>query len=113
MILVPPDSTGKLVYCNGQKIYPLRHPSAVLYNPSVKQTMMRDFKKISVFKKECKWYPLCPMKRYFEKGRLDKRWIELYCKGDWEQCVRYNMEEDGQFHPDNMLPDGSILGETE
>jgi uracil-DNA glycosylase len=106
------DFVGKLIDCKGQKIYPLRHPSAVLYNPSFKQTMSRDFKKISVLKEVCKWYPVCPMKRFFEKGRLDKKWIELYCKGDWESCVRYRMEENGQFHPDNMLPDGNILGET-
>lgn len=45
------DVVGKLIYCNGQKIYPLRHPSALLYNPSFQQTMIRDFKRISVFKK--------------------------------------------------------------
>jgi len=43
------DFVGKLIDCNGQKIYPLRHPSSVLYNPSFKQSMMRDFKQISVF----------------------------------------------------------------
>jgi DNA polymerase len=42
------DFVGKLIYCNGQKIYPLRHPSAVLYNPSLKDTIMQDFKRISV-----------------------------------------------------------------
>jgi len=41
------DFVGKLIDCNGQKIYPLRHPSAVLYNPSLMQTMRRDFKRIS------------------------------------------------------------------
>ena len=48
------------------------------------------------------------MKRFYEKGLLDKKWIELYCKGDWESCIRYQMEEKGQFHPDWMLPDGSL-----
>ena len=42
------DFVGKLIDCNGQKIYPLRHPSAVLYNPSLKDIMLEDFKKISV-----------------------------------------------------------------
>ena len=41
-------------------------------------------------------------------GKLDKKWIELYCKGDWESCIRYQMEERGEPHPDWMLPDGSI-----
>jgi uracil-DNA glycosylase len=103
------DFTGKLLYCSGQKIYPLRHPSAVLYNPSFKLTMSMNFKKISIFKKECKWYPVCPMKKFYEDGILERKWIELYCKGDWKSCKRYQMEEDGRFHPDEMLPDGSIL----
>ncbi len=58
--------------------------------------------------KECKWYQLCPMKTYYKQGRLDKKWIDVYCKGDWDSCIRYDMEESGQPHPDNMLPDGSI-----
>jgi len=37
-----------------------------------------------------------------------KKWIELYCKGDWENCIMYQMEEKGYYHPDNMLPDGSF-----
>ncbi|MBN1416127.1 MAG: hypothetical protein JW973_13580 [Bacteroidales bacterium] len=48
------------------------------------------------------------MKRFYEEGRLDKKWIENYCHGDWNGCIRYQMEEDGRYHPDNMLPDGSI-----
>ncbi len=70
-----------------------------------------NHKKVSVLKmtsEECKWYPVCPMKAYYEKGYLDKKWIELYCKSDWEHCVRYQMEEKGEPHPDWMLPDGTI-----
>jgi hypothetical protein len=48
------------------------------------------------------------MKYYYEKGELDEKWINDYCKGDWKSCVRYQMEENGEYHPDNMLPDGSI-----
>jgi len=40
------------------------------------------------------------MKRFYEERRLDKKWTELYCKGDWESCVRYQMEERGELHPD-------------
>ena len=43
-----------------------------------------------------------------EEGRLDEGWIEEYCLGDHTRCVRYTMEEEGRYHPDNMLPDGSI-----
>lgn len=58
--------------------------------------------------KECKWYPVCPLRIFYEQGKLDKRWTELYCKGSWLNCIRYQMEENGESHPDNMLPDGSI-----
>ena len=58
--------------------------------------------------KECKWYNACPMKRYYEKGVLEKKWIEEYCRGNWSKCVRYKLEENGIYHPDWMLPDGSV-----
>jgi hypothetical protein len=48
------------------------------------------------------------MKKYYERGKLDGKWIEQYCQGDWLSCIRYRMEEKGQYHPDNMLPDGTI-----
>ena len=48
------------------------------------------------------------MKIFYEQKRLDKKWIELYCRGDWKSCVRYNMEERGELHSDYMLPDGTI-----
>ncbi len=57
---------------------------------------------------ECKWYNVCPMKEFYEKGKLDKKWIDEYCHGNWSKCVRYKLEEAGKYHPDNMLPDGSI-----
>ncbi len=56
----------------------------------------------------CKWYNVCPMKFYFEKGLLDKKWVEKYCWIANKNCVRFQMEEKGRYHPDNMLPDGSI-----
>jgi len=48
------------------------------------------------------------MKRYYEMGKLDEKWIREYCKGNWEKCVRYQLEEQGKCHPDWMLPDGTI-----
>ena len=59
-------------------------------------------------KKTCRWYSVCPMKFFHERGLLDNYWIERYCLGDHRDCVRYKLEETGQPHPDNMLPDGSI-----
>jgi uracil-DNA glycosylase len=45
------DFVGKLIDCKGQKIYPLRHPSAVLYNPSLKNIMLQNFRRIPVLQK--------------------------------------------------------------
>ena len=58
--------------------------------------------------KECKWYSVCPMKKYYEMGKLDEKWIKNYCKGNWRKCIRYQKEEKGIYHPDWMLPDGTI-----
>ena len=56
----------------------------------------------------CKRYTVCPMKYFYEKGQLDPFQIESYCSGDWTKCVRYRKEEDGEYYPYWMLPDGSI-----
>ncbi len=56
----------------------------------------------------CKWYDICPIKKFVEKGKLDKKWIENYCFQNGKNCQRYKMEERGISHPDNMLPNGKI-----
>ena len=61
--------------------------------------------------KTCRWFDVCPLKRFYHDGRLDKKWIEDYCRGDYSRCVRKRLEEDGVSHPDNMLPDGTVCKE--
>jgi len=58
--------------------------------------------------KVCKWYWACPMRYFYEQGKIDEKWIKQYCMGNFMDCVRYKMEEKGEYHPDNMLPDGTI-----
>ena len=99
---------GKLILTNNRRILPLQHPAAVVYNPDLKEILMDNYHKLQVISNPCKWYEVCPMKKYFEQGILDKKWIELYCKGDWENCIRYHLEENGTTHADYMLPDGTI-----
>lgn len=65
---------------------------------------MSDLKRTKV----CKWYFCCPIKKFTDLGKLDTYWVENYCLAGNKKCVRYLMEEKGEFHPDNMLPDGSI-----
>ena len=48
------------------------------------------------------------MKICYEQGRLHEKWIARYCRGNWKNCVRYHMEDRGEYHPDWMLPDGSM-----
>jgi len=99
---------GRLLLAKDKKILPLPHPASLLYNPDFKKGLINSYRKLQVLNRDCKWYPVCPMKVYHEEGRLDKRWIELFCKEDWESCIRYQMEERGEVHPDWMLPDGSL-----
>jgi hypothetical protein len=53
------------------------------------------------------------MKYYYEHGKIDSFWVENYCKNNYLQCVRYQMEETGQYHPDNMMPDGTLNASLE
>ena len=56
----------------------------------------------------CKWYPVCPIKFYTDEKKLSPFWVEKYCLIGNRKCIRYQKEEAGEFHPDNLLPDGSI-----
>jgi len=56
----------------------------------------------------CRWYHCCPMKRFTEQGKLERCWIENYCLVGNRDCIRFQMEEKGEYHPDNMLPNGEI-----
>jgi len=49
--------------------------------------------------KICKWYTVCPMKRFYEEGKLDEKWIKNYCMGDYESCVRYQMKRKASLIP--------------
>jgi len=104
-----PDIIGKLFRTNDEiLIYPLSHPASVIYKPELREGLNRTYRKLGVLRQPCKWFPVCPMTRFTREGKLDQRWSELYCRGDWSACVRYDKEERGEYHPDSMLPDGSI-----
>ena len=106
-IKMPEEFYGKLFMWE-RKIYPLRHPASLLYHNELKEKMVGEYKKLKIFLHECKWFSVCPIHYFYDEGKIDRKWIELYCKGDWESCARYQLEEKGIWHPDNMLPDGSI-----
>lgn len=58
--------------------------------------------------KVCKWYNICPIKTFFEKGKIELKWIEQYCFQGGNGCKRMEMEDQGIFEPYNMLPNGEI-----
>ena len=59
-------------------------------------------------KKTCRWFEVCPLKRFYQQGKIDKRWIEDYCLADNPECLRRILEEKGVYHADNLMPDGTI-----
>jgi DNA polymerase len=103
-----PGAYGRVLLARGRRVLPLPHPTALLRDDGLRGEMEGMYRKIRVLSADCKWYPTCPMNAYTRMGRLDRKWTELYCRGDWESCVRYGMEERGEPHPDWMLPDGTI-----
>lgn len=99
---------GKMFLAEDRKVLPLRHPAALLYDSFAGGEMVKNYRKLKTLRVDCKWFQACLMKSFYEEGRIDKKWIQLYCKGDWRSCVRYQMEERGEPHLDWMLPDSSL-----
>ena len=58
----------------------------------------------------CRWYnETSGMKRAYDAGLLDRKWIEDYCWKGGEGCVRKKrFEEEGYVSPDYVLPDGTV-----
>ena len=58
----------------------------------------------------CTWYnETSGMKRAYDRGLLDKRWIEDYCFNGGRGCVRkWRFEQEGYVSPDYVLPDGTV-----
>lgn len=103
-----PGLFGKLIVAGKYKILPLRHPATVVHESTNFEILAKNYHKLFVVSQTCKWHQVCPMKYFYDRGKLSKYWIDRYCKGDWESCERYRMEENNIPHPDNMLPDGTI-----
>jgi DNA polymerase len=101
-----PSLFGKLKMAGSQKILPLRHPATVVHQSAAFEQLLTNYRKLKVLGKVCKWYDRCPVPRYYEQGKLNKNWLDLYCRGDWESCKRYQFWERNVSHPDHMLPDG-------
>ncbi len=60
---------GKLIFLEGHKIYPLSHPASLLYNPSYESDTIEKYKKLKILSHDCKWFSVCPLKRFYETGQ--------------------------------------------
>jgi len=61
----------------------------------------------------CKWYAICPIKRFTDDGKLERYWVEHYCLVGNPACIRYQMEARYEPHPDNMLPNGEVRNDLD
>lgn len=54
----------------------------------------------------CKWFDLCPLRKLEKQKIIDDKWKNNYCLTEtrWKTCKRYQLEEKGIIHPDNLLP---------
>jgi len=75
-----------------KKIYPLRHPAALLYNEGLSEEMERNYHKLGILLHDCAWFKRCPERRRLQEVSMDNEWLELYCKGDWESCPYFAVE---------------------
>ena len=58
---------------------------------------------------KCRWYDeTSGMKRAYDRGLLDGKWIDDYCMNGGKDCVRrQRFENEGYVSPDYVLPDGT------
>jgi len=58
----------------------------------------------------CRWYDeTSAMKRAYDQGKLDKKWLKNYCWNGGKGCIRKKrFEGEGYISPDYVLPDGTI-----
>lgn len=61
-------------------------------------------------KEVCRWYNhTSAMKRAYDAGMLDKKWIDGYCLNGGQNCVRKKrFEEEAYVSPDDVLPNGIV-----
>jgi hypothetical protein len=61
----------------------------------------------------CKYFDVCPLRRFEKDGKIDSSWRETYCLHKFLECKRFQQGEKGIPHSDVMLPDGTVLKTTD
>jgi len=60
-------------------------------------------------KVKCKYFSICLLRKFEKNHQIDNTWRKQYCQGLFTKCRRYLDSKQKISHPDNMLPDGSII----
>ena len=57
----------------------------------------------------CHWYDeTSAMKRAYDLGLIDEKWVKNYCWNGGKNCVRkMRFEKEGYISPEHVLPDGT------
>ena len=98
---------GRLILSRGQAIFPVPHPSSILYRPAFEPRTTAYYRQLAVLMRTCPWYSRCPMGQWYDRGVIPRPWIDRYCRGLWNTCIRYRLLERGDTPPKWMLPDGT------
>jgi hypothetical protein len=56
----------------------------------------------------CIHYNDCPVIKAYEKGIIDVDWLDIYCRSNWQECARIQLEESQDYGLELLLPDGSL-----
>ena len=51
---------------------------------------------------------ICPIKRSTDDSKLENYWVNNYSLITNNNYIRYKLEESGESHSNNLLPDGTI-----
>ncbi len=103
-----PSLLGKAFVHSSFIAIPLSHPTSLIHHPKyysiAKERYYRAF-----HLQQCKWFELCPIRRYTLMRKISFYFTDRFCLGDWTKCERYKLESAGIEHPDSLLPDGRII----
>ncbi len=59
----------------------------------------------------CKYSVNCPIYQYFKTSAAKNMYRNKYCHGNFNECQRYKLRQQGQKPPERLLPDGNMLTE--
>ncbi|GAB4431646.1 MAG: hypothetical protein OHK0040_01090 [bacterium] len=58
---------------------------------------------------QCPNFEKCKFFSAFGNQKCAEALVMLYCKGDYKDCARFKMKEEGKEPPQNLWPNGQIV----